>query len=215
MATTPPQIMSIGEIDAVPGPGTLTWHPVRRTLDVRAFGCNAYTAQESGADVVERHSEKGSGHDELYFVHAGHARFTIDGSDYDAPAGTYVHIPDPASVRHATAIEPGTTVLSFGGPPSFEPSAWEWSFAGAALLRSDPQEARRQINEGLALHPGYVGLHYNLACLEALEGHEEAALAALREAIAVQPQAAQWAADDNDFESLRADPQFIELTAQA
>lgn len=47
----------LDDLPAIPGPGTLTWRPVRRTLDVRAFGCNAYTAAEAGSDVVEPHTE--------------------------------------------------------------------------------------------------------------------------------------------------------------
>jgi tetratricopeptide (TPR) repeat protein len=215
MATTPPQILSISEIEAVQGPDTLTWHPVRRTLDVRAFGCNAYTAAQAGADVVEPHTEKASGHDELYFVHSGRARFTIDGAVHEAAAGTYVHIPDPQSHRHATALEAGTTVLSFGGPPVFEPSAWEWSFASTPLLRSDPAAARRLLAEGLERHPDAAALRYNLACLEALQGNREEALATLREAISAAPKVAEWARDDADFESLRDDPEFIELVSGA
>ncbi|MDQ6820706.1 MAG: hypothetical protein M3076_10305 [Actinomycetota bacterium] len=59
-----PQRLEVGivrrpldELEAIPGPGTLTWRPVRRTLGVRAFGCNAYTAASTGDDVVEPHSE--------------------------------------------------------------------------------------------------------------------------------------------------------------
>src|SRR5438270_5303550 len=100
----PPRIIHLNEIDAIPGPGSLTWRPVRMTLDVRAFGCNAYSAAEAGHDVVEPHTEDSSlAHEELYFVAAGHATFAIDGERYDAPAGTYVFVPDPASHRHAVA----------------------------------------------------------------------------------------------------------------
>jgi hypothetical protein len=53
----PPKVMRLDEIDALPGPGTLTWHPVRHTLGIQAFGCNAYTAHTVGADVVEPHTE--------------------------------------------------------------------------------------------------------------------------------------------------------------
>jgi quercetin dioxygenase-like cupin family protein len=98
---------------------------VRATLDIRAFGCNAYVAGAKGEDVVEPHTEEGDDQQELYFVARGHAEFTIDGERFDAPAGTYVFIPDPASHRHAVAAEAGTTVLSFGGPPTFKPSEWE------------------------------------------------------------------------------------------
>jgi quercetin dioxygenase-like cupin family protein len=103
--------------------GGLRWRPVRHTLGVRAFGCNAYTAPEAGADVVEPHDE--DEHVELYFVHTGAARFTLDGESFDAPAGTYVYIDEPKVHRHAVALEAGTTVLSFGGPPTFPPSEWE------------------------------------------------------------------------------------------
>jgi hypothetical protein len=44
-------------------------------------------------------------------------------------------------------------VLSFGGPPTFEPSAWEWSFRASPLLRSDPAGAREILTDGLEAHP--------------------------------------------------------------
>lgn len=112
-----------------------------------------------GVDVVEPHTEEKLGHDELYFVHIGRARFIIDGAEYDAPAGTFVHIPDPASHRHAIALEAGTTVLTFGGPPTFTPSAWEWAFKSTPLIRSAPARARKLLEEGLAAHPGDGALY--------------------------------------------------------
>lgn len=215
MAPAPPQVVSLQQLESIAGPGTLTWHPVRLTLDVRAFGCNAYTAAEAGLDVVEPHTEEDLGHDELYFVHRGRARFTIDGVDHDAPAGTYVHIPDPASHRHAVALEPGTTVLSFGGPPTFAPSSWEWAFRSGPLMRTEPARARAVLEEGLALHPGSADLHYNLACLEALEGRREAAIAALRAALSLRPELRGHAAADDDLASLRGDPEFAALIRAA
>jgi quercetin dioxygenase-like cupin family protein len=119
------KVVHLDDIERVPGPDTLTWLPVRATLDIRAFGCNAYVAGAPGEDVVEPHTEEGADHQELYFVARGRAQFTVDGDSFDAPAGTYVFIPDPGSHRHAVAEDPGTTVLSFGGPPTFEPSEWE------------------------------------------------------------------------------------------
>ena len=41
--------------------GTMLWHPVRRTLGVRSFGTNAYTALNAGDRVVEEHTEGGAG----------------------------------------------------------------------------------------------------------------------------------------------------------
>jgi hypothetical protein len=215
----PPKVIHLDEIEPVPGPGSLTWLPIRRTLGIEAFGTNAYIAAEAGEDVIEPHTEveehedADGGHQELYFVARGHARFTIDGEQHDAPAGTYVFIADPTAHRHAVATEPGTTVLSFGGPPTFEPSAWEWAFGAAPVLHSDPERARSLLTDGLARHPDDPGLMYNLACLEALQGNADEALALLERAFAGQPKLRRWAPDDDDLVSLQDEPRFQRLTA--
>jgi adenylate cyclase len=76
------------------------------------------------------------------------------------------------------------------------------------LLRSDPDRARRILEEGLRANPDAPTLHYNLACLESLQGDRTAAVGELRRAIAGRPEAAGWARDDEDFASLRDDPEF-------
>src|SRR5437588_3640543 len=212
MTPEPPKVIQLDEIEAIPGPGSLTWRPVRLTLGVRAFGCNAYTAGAAGEDVVEPHTEDPKlAHQELYFVARGRATFTIDGESHDAPAGTYVFIPDPASHRHAVSEESGTTVLSFGGPPTFQPSAWEWTFRAGPLTRSDPDRAREILAEGLEVHPESGWLYYAVACLEAVQGNREGALGALRQAVALRPSVGRLAREDEDFASLRDDPEFRSL----
>jgi hypothetical protein len=205
------RVVHLDELEALPGPASLTWRPVRATLDIRAFGTNAYTAQKAGDDVVEPHTEAGAGHQELYFVARGRARFTIDGESFDAPAGTYVFLADPGSRRHAVAEEPGTTVLSFGGPPTFTPSAWEWTFRAAAS-HDDPETARAIVADGFAAHPDSSSLYYELACIEAVSGNRDAAIAALRSAIEREPDLKEPAGTDDDFASLHEDPEFVELT---
>jgi gentisate 1,2-dioxygenase len=212
MVARPARAVHIDEIEGLDGPDTLTWHPVRATLGIRAFGTNAYTASEPGLDVVEPHTESPDlAHEELYFVARGRATFTIDGEEIDAPAGTYVFVPDPASHRHAVAAEAGTTVLSFGGPPTFEPSAWEWSFQAAAARKEDPVKAREILQEGVATRPESAGVRYEYACLEATQGNRDAALERLREAITRDPETRGYARHDEDFASLRDDPVFREL----
>jgi hypothetical protein len=205
--TQPHRAMALDEIEALPGPGTLTWRPVRSALGLSAFGTNAYTATEAGVDVVEPHTEDPRlGHEELYFVHTGIARFTIDGDTFDAPAGTYVFVPDTASHRYAVAQEAGTTVLSFGGPAVFEPSAWEWYFRAEALIdKGDLAGARTVLDEGLARHPQSTGMHLALASLGVAAGDPEAARTALDAAIALNPQRAGEA---------RADPRLAPLFAE-
>ena len=125
------QSVRIDEIDPIPVVGgTLLWRPVRRTLDIGAFGINAYIAPNAGDDVVEEHTEKLYRHEEIYVVLSGRATFTLDDETLDAPAGTVVFIRDPAVKRHARAEEPDTSVLAVGGPrdAAYEPSPWERAF---------------------------------------------------------------------------------------
>jgi hypothetical protein len=205
------RVIALDEIEALPGPGTLAWQPVRATLGIRAFGTNAYTADEAGQDVVEPHTE-GSDHEELYFVARGRARFTLDGEQVDAPAGTYVFVDDPAVHRHAVALEPGTTVLSFGGPPTFTPSAWEWAFRANSMRAEDPARTREILEDGLRTHPDSATLRFDLACLDALQGRVPEALDGLRDALARRPGLREAAREDPDFAALRDDPRFRELT---
>jgi mannose-6-phosphate isomerase-like protein (cupin superfamily) len=191
--TRPPRVVHLDDIEAIPGPGTLTWHPVRAQLGVGAFGCNAYSAQKVGEDVVEPHDENPDlGHEELYFVARGRATFTLDGETFDAPAGTYVFVPDTATHRHAVAAEAGTTVLSFGGPATFTPSAWEWMFRAVALAESDPAQAREIVRDGLEKHPESPGLRIALARALLREGDDAGAREALRDALARQPDAEDY-----------------------
>jgi hypothetical protein len=208
-----PRSIHLDDLERIPGPASLTWLPLRATLGIRAFGTNAYVAGKVGDDVVEPHTEDdGLAHQELYFVARGHARFTIDGETIDAPSGTYVFIPDPKSHRHAVAEEEGTTVLSFGGPPNFTPSAWEWHFRATPIRESDPERAREILEDGLRTHPESPSLHYYLGCLEATLGNRDAAIEQLGIAIGKVPDLAREARDEEALESLHDDADFRRLT---
>ena len=105
------------------------WRPVRHHLGIHAFGVNAWSAASAGDEVIEDHVEakdSPSRHEELYFVASGRATFKVDGEEVDAPAGTFVFVPDPESRRGATAAEADTTVLSFGAAPGQAYTVSEW-----------------------------------------------------------------------------------------
>jgi hypothetical protein len=120
--------------------GEAWWKPIRSLLDIRAFGVNAYVADEAGAPLFDEHdeTEPGAGrqrHQELYAVLAGRATFTCGGHDVDAPAGTLVFLADPAERRAARAAAPATAVLAVGGPVGepYEVAPWEsWFLARRA-----------------------------------------------------------------------------------
>lgn len=206
--------LRLDELEGIPVFGTLVWKPVRRTLGVTAFGINAYTAAAGGDEVVEDHTEEQLGHEEVYVVVQGHATFTVDDEVVDAPAGTLVYLDDPRQRRHAVAKEPGTTVLAIGGVPGVhEISAWEYYFPAIPPLKAgDYETARRLLRQALS-EQDHPALRYNLACVEALDGDADAALAELERAIEGSDRYREHARLDEDFASLHADERFHALVA--
>jgi hypothetical protein len=93
------------------------WQPIRNHFGITAFGVNAYTATRAGDSIIGDHDHANPSdeqHQELYFVHAGAARFVVDGLEVDAPAGTFVSARDVTTRRSATALADGTVVLVIG-----------------------------------------------------------------------------------------------------
>jgi quercetin dioxygenase-like cupin family protein len=111
-------------------PEDSTWKPVRAKLGIGAFGVNAFVGREVGARVIEEHTEEGSGHQELYVVLVGGARFELDGEKVETKAGSLVFVADPSVKRTAFALEPNTSVLAVGAPAGsvFTPSSWDNPF---------------------------------------------------------------------------------------
>jgi quercetin dioxygenase-like cupin family protein len=202
--------LRLDELEGIPVFGTLSWKPVRKTLGVTAFGINAYTAAAAGDEVVEEHDETPLGHEEVYVVLSGHAVFTVDGEEVDAPAGTLVYLDDPEQTRHAIAREPATTVLAVGGVPGrHDVSAWEYFFPALPHVASgDYETAKGMLREGLDDKPGHPALLYHLARAEALAGEHEAALEHLNEAVGAADRFRGFAAEDEAFAELRDDPGF-------
>jgi tetratricopeptide (TPR) repeat protein len=191
--------------------GTLLWRPVRRTLDIGAFGMNSYVAPNVGDDVVEEHTEQSLGHEEVYVVLTGRATFTLDNETLDASPGTVVFVRDPNVRRHAKATEPNTTVLAVGGPRggAYEPSAWEDYFAAERhRLVGDFDAYADELAEAAERRPDHPATLYNLACAEALAGRSDSALTHLKRAIELRPDLGDLAQKDDDFASLRDRPDW-------
>ena len=185
---------------------TLLWRPVRRSLDIGAFGVNAYVAPKAGEDVVEEHEESTLGHEEVYLVLSGRATFTLGGESLDAPAGTIVFVRDPTVVRHARAEQDGTQVLAIGGPRDavYEPSAWEDIFAATRHRTAGDYDAYlAELEDVLESRPDHPAILYNVARAEVLVGRSDEAVAHLRRALELRPEWAVHAASEDDFAPLR------------
>ena len=191
------------------------FRPIRHHFGISSFGVNSTTGKKAGDRIINEHNEEG-GHEELYVVLQGRARFELDGETVDAPAGTLIFA-EPGVTRTAFAEEDGTTVIAVGGQPGqayrvegfevfapFQPLYQQGKYAEVA-------DAARAVIEA---HPEYAGAFYNLACCEALAGRKEDAMRHLRHAHEKSPeQFRNWAAEDSDLDSLRDDPEFQQLLA--
>jgi hypothetical protein len=103
------------------------WKPIRRYFGIGSFGTNLARATRAGDILTHDHDEKDTRHEELFLIVSGHATFKVEGEEIDAPAGTFIYVPDPATVRGAIAREVGTAMLIVGAEPGavFTPSEWD------------------------------------------------------------------------------------------
>jgi tetratricopeptide (TPR) repeat protein len=192
---------------------------VRRTLGISGFGVNAYGTSVADVDVVREHDEASpwsNGHEELYVVVAGHATFTIDGEEVDAPAGTLVFVADRSAKRGAVARAEGTQVIAVGGTPgeayriSVGEAAYDWY---ARYQEKDYEGGLAILESTLPDYPGNPFLLYNIACCQSLLGRKEEALEHLKLAVAGHEPFGEQARDDRDFDPVREDPRFEKLVA--
>jgi mannose-6-phosphate isomerase-like protein (cupin superfamily) len=187
---------------------------VRRTLDITAFGVQAFSAP-SGGVVVNEHDEvllTEAGQQELYIVMSGAATFEIDGETVDAPAGSLVHV-QPAAKRKATATEDGTTILVVGATPgkAYEPAPEEMGQAFAAYNAGDYELALEKQLVVVEKQPENPVAHFNVGCFAARAGHADQAIEALERAIAINDGVKELIATDEDLDSLRQDERFQKL----
>jgi hypothetical protein len=132
MSGAPYRMAHVSEIVTPAGsrPGEAAWRAVRMHFGISSFGIAAYAAEAAGDVLSDEHTEiddSGTKHEELFFVAAGRAAVKVGDETVEARAGTFIHVPDPAVVRGATALEPGTTLIAVGGEPgtAFAVSPWE------------------------------------------------------------------------------------------
>ena len=162
---------SFDELDSIPVAEGVVWHPVRRRLGIRAFGINAYTAEDVGGHVVEEHDETTAAAPAATrsctssSAAARPSRSTA--RRVDAPAGTLVFIRDPTVRRVAIAEEEGTLVLAVGGEPGTAVRGLavgeRTSSRCRALHAGRWDEAIALIEDALREHPGNASTLYNLA----------------------------------------------------
>ena len=90
---------------AIPG----EWKQIRHHFGIREFSANAFVATEAGQEIVHEHSER-----------ANDDPTRPGDEELEAGPGTLVFVGEPRVVRSFTALEAGTTILTFGTNPGVE-----------------------------------------------------------------------------------------------
>jgi mannose-6-phosphate isomerase-like protein (cupin superfamily) len=104
--------------------GSGRWRAIRPCLGVTAFGVAA-TEASAGEALLYPHTEAHYGHEEIYLVLDGRARFLFDG-DGEVEVGRHeLLFVEPEAGRGAVALETPTVVFMVGGKPgAYEPPIW-------------------------------------------------------------------------------------------
>jgi len=213
------RVASLSELELPATAATPRWATVRHALGISAFGVNAWIGQDAGQQVIVEHDEVGprsERHEELYVVIGGHATFTVDGEELDAPAGTFVFVKDPAVKRKAVGNEPETTILAIGATPrkAFTPSEWERSAPALRYFATgEYDKAFELLSKAHAEFPDDAALLFNLACSESLLGRTDDAIQHLSQSIATDERFRELAQKDSDFDAICDDPRFAALVS--
>ena len=191
--------------------------PVRHHFGITAFGVNAWTARDVGDRIINEHDESEPDADEeLYLVLRGRAVFELDGDRVAAPAGTLVFA-RPGVKRTAFAEEPGTTIIALGGTPgkAYEPDGWElWAPLTPLYEAGEYAEAADRGRVLVEAHPQYAGCSTTSPAARAsLAGRPtRSTTSGTRSSMSERFRA--YAKDDSDFDPIRDEPAFKELSAR-
>jgi len=198
------------------GDGERVFIPLRRTLEIGAFGAGAMYQARAGEEIVNEHDELGPGADkqeELYVVVQGSATFTLGGDEVEAPQGTVVLV-QPETTRKAVATSDETVVLAVGGRRGeayrLPPGAELYDFFEHYNAK-DYEGALEACHVALKKFPGNALILYNIACMQSLLGRGDEALETLGTSVETWPKFKENAQKDDDFAPIREDPRFVEL----
>lgn len=119
------KVADVNDVPPVKPDWPATWKSIRHHFGITAFGINAVT-KDAGNVLIPEHDETESGQQEVYFVHAGGVRATLDGESFDVPAGGVIGM-EPGVKRKIEALASPTTLIAVGACPgkAYEVGAWE------------------------------------------------------------------------------------------
>lgn len=196
--------LEIGDVDAIDWRRTgIHWRPMRWALGAEIVGMAVFTGELPGEAVIEPHNEvdDGRGHQEIYVVIRGEARFVLDGVEVEAPAGTFLRV-DPDVDRTATAADPDTAILALGGESAFRASGSEWIERARPHIGTDPVRAREIIDDLQRELPGDRAGDVGEALMAIARGDEPRARAIIAGLVTALPELRGVLQRDPDLSAL-------------
>lgn len=194
--------------------GPHRYRPVRHHFGITSFGATAWVGPAAGDPIINAYDEDSQPTEELFVVMSGRAVFDLDGEQVEATAGTLVFTA-PGTPRTAVAAEPGTTILAMDGTPGevYDATGWElWAPLVPLYDAGAHDELIATLRDLIAANPQYPMLRYNLACSESLSGRRNDAIEHLQQAVAASEKYRGLARSDSDFDPIREEPSFKDLT---
>ena len=111
MSDSPTYFSSLDEL------GDGVFRKVRGALGVTAFGVNGLVLPAGASNLRHIHTTQ----DELYFVHAGTARFEVDGQVRELGPGGLCHVPSTTPRQVTNIGEDDLVLLIVGGKDGYVP----------------------------------------------------------------------------------------------
>ena len=183
------RVLRLSEIEGYSDEGRPTWRPIRMELGVQRVRHQRVGVDGADQQLIGEHDEVGAGaggHEEVYVVTSGRARFTVDGQEYRRHR------------RHGRLRRRTRRARARPRPRRWARSSWSWAAKrgeafsvspwerSAEALRYWKTEEWERAIEVLAAQlderPDSAGTLYNLACAEARAGLGEAAIVHLQRA---------------------------------
>ena len=118
------EVKRLDEFEEMEGSGECTWRLARKTLDVSSFGMNVVDIGAGGQ--IPEHDETERDHEEVFIVLDGDATAEIDGTEHQAPQGTFIRVAPEVRRTIRNDSEGAVRVLIVSAPRSsgYEPMGW-------------------------------------------------------------------------------------------
>jgi quercetin dioxygenase-like cupin family protein len=100
------------------------WLLARRSLGLSSFGMNV--VEIPPGEQIPEHDESGRDHEEVFVVLGGSPTLVVDGTEFDAPEGTFARLDPPLrrTVVNRGAETASVLIVSAPRTSGYEPLEW-------------------------------------------------------------------------------------------